>query len=164
MKDWQTILVKNAKQLPSQTAGVYLLFVNQLFDYVGQSDDVRSRLLHKHHVYDSDVHTLVALIHAPIYDARLALERYFNQKYNPPNSYVGSEKQAGDFDERYLQLTADERRAMWQGPGFDEFTLPDDDSLGDNGLNISIAANKISRNLFQAPSVMSLPPEELLGF
>ena len=164
MKDWQCILVKNAKQLPAKTAGVYLLFVDQCLDYVGQSDNVRRRLLHEHHVYDKDVHTMIAMIHAPIYDARLALERYFNQKYNPPNSYVGSEKQADDFDERFLQLSAEERRAMWQGPAIDEFELTDAGNLDGEGYHFSISAGKISRNIFQAPSVLSLPPEELLGF
>ena len=164
MKDWQGVLVKDAKQLPVQKAGVYLLFADHLLDYVGQSEDVRSRLLHEHHVYDPDTHTVIAMIYDPVYDARMALERYFNQKYNPPNSYVGSEKQAGDFDERFLKLSAEERRAMWQGSVFDEFELPDVDNVGENGLQISIAANKISRNIFQAPSVLSLPPEELLGF
>ena len=164
MKDWQGIVVKDAKQISSQTAGVYLLFVDRLLDYVGQSDDVKRRLLHEHHVYDASVHTIIAMIYAPIYDARMALERYFNQKYNPPNSYVGSEKQSGDFDERFLKLSAAERRAMWQGPAFDEFELPNADCSGDGGFQFAIPYNKISQNIFQAPSVLSLPPEELLGF
>jgi hypothetical protein len=164
VKDLQVTLVKRAKHLPTQKSGVYLLFVGQLLDYVGQSEDVRSRLMHEHHVYDGEVHTMVAMIHVPIYDARLALERYFNRKYNPPNSYVGSEKQAGDFDERFLKLSADERRGMWQGAAFDEFELPDAAAMQDTTFEFILPAGKISENIFQAPSVLSLPPEELLGF
>jgi hypothetical protein len=164
MKDWQVTLAQQAKIFPTQTAGVYLLFVGKNLDYVGQSDDVRRRLTNEHHVYDASVHDLVVLIHAPVYDDRLALERYFNQKYNPPNSYVGSAKQTGDFDERYLQLSAAERRSMWQGPPFDEFALPDLNELNAGSLQIVLQSGKISQNIFQAPSVLTLPPEELLGF
>lgn len=164
MKDWQVTLVKHAKQLPTQRGGVYLLFVDQLLDYVGQSEDVKSRLMHEHHVYDGEVHTIIAMIHAPVYDARLALERYFNRKYNPPNSYVGSDKQASDFDERFLKLSANERRDMWQGAAFDEFELPDADALHGKEIEFVLPAGRISGNIFQAPSVLSLPPEELLGF
>lgn len=164
MKDWQVTLVKQARQLPAQTGGVYLLFVEKLLDYVGQSEDVRRRLTHEHHIYDRDIHTLVAMIQSPIYDARLALERYFNQKYNPPNSYIGSEKQTRDFDERFLKLSASQRRAMWQGQAFDEFDLVDEHLLEPGGKQIVMPADKLTLNVFQAPSVLTLPPEELLGF
>ncbi|MBI9048961.1 MAG: hypothetical protein JEZ00_06070 [Anaerolineaceae bacterium] len=164
MKDLQAILVQNAKDLPANTSGVYLLFTGDLLDYVGQSENVRNRLTHEHHVYDETVHTLVAFIQMNIYDARLAGERYFNQKYNPPNSYVGSGKQASDFDEQFLRLAAKERRVMWQGPVFDEFDLPGDTLVRGNIMQIVIPASKISLSKLQAPSVLSLPPEELLGF
>lgn len=163
MKEWQVILTSNAAELPAQTAGVYLLFCGKTLDYAGQSDDVRRRLTQPHHVYDPAVHTIIAMIQAPVYDERLALERYFNQKYNPANSYVGSEKQAGNFDARFLELSAEQRRAMWRGPAFDEFDLTAF-GTGETVSNIVLSAGQLTLNRMQAPSVLTLPPEELLGF
>lgn len=164
MQDWQVTLAKNSSGLPAQLAGVYLLFYGQTLDYVGQSENVRRRLTQPHHVYDPVVHNLIAMIHVAGYDERLALERYFNQKYNPANSYTGSDKQAGSFDDRFLALSAEQRRQMWTGPAFDEFEIP---KMRDGALitlQILLPANKINRNAMQAPSVLSLPPEDIFGF
>ena len=163
MKTWQVTMATNADMLPRQKAGVYLLFCVTAPDYVGQSDDVYRRLTQPHHVYDPAVHHLIAMIHADPYDERLALERYFNHKYNPANSYVGSEKQTGDFDERFLALSAGQRRALWQGPAFDEFALPAPGE-GQFPCSIVVSVAQLTNNRMQAPSVLSLPPEELLNF
>ena len=45
-KDWEVRFYLSAAVLPQgQGGGVYLLFVDELLDYVGQSDDVRRRLM-----------------------------------------------------------------------------------------------------------------------
>jgi hypothetical protein len=163
MQNLTVTIAPIAKKLPREIAGVYLLFYGRSLDYVGQSDHVRRRLVNEHHVYDPAVHHLVALIHAASYEDRLALERYFNQKYNPANSLIGSGKQAASFDSRFLRLTAEQRRKMWVGPAFDEFDLPK--GYGDNfqPYQLTIPAAKLSLNHFDVPSILSLPPEELLG-
>jgi len=163
MKNWKVILAPHASEFPSNTPGVYLLFHGGILDYVGQSDHVRRRLLREHHVYQPDLHRVVALIQSEAYDERMALERYFNQKYNPANSYIGSGKQAADFDQRFLRLSADQRRALWKGPDFSEFNLPDTSGIDFQLHCLEIPAEKISINRLDVPSILSLPPEELLG-
>ena len=96
--DWEVRFYLNVEDMPQGKGGVYLLFVGDvLLDYVGQSDNVHRRLIAGHHVYDKDTHSLIAFIAEGDYGARLSLERYFNDKYNPPNSYIGTEKQSGRF-------------------------------------------------------------------
>ncbi len=163
MKNWKVILAPHASELPRNIAGVYLLFYNRTLDYVGQSDNVRRRLLQDHHVYNPTLHRVVAMIQAQPYDERLALERYFNQKYNPANSFIGSGKQAADFDGRFLQLSADQKRALWMGPDFTEFDLPENSSSDFQLYHLEIPTEKISLNRLDVPSILSLPPEELLG-
>jgi hypothetical protein len=163
MQNWMVTIAPHANLLPDEAAGVYLLFFGSVLDYVGQSEHVRRRLLQDHHVYDEDVHQLLAMIHVSSYTDRLAMERYFNQKYNPANSYVGSGKQSSVFDARFLALTPQQRRAMWAGKDFDEFALPDKLEADFAPYAIQLPAAKLSLNLFNVPSVLSLPPEELLG-
>jgi hypothetical protein len=163
MKNWTVMLVSNARALPRNIPGVYLLFSGRTLDYVGQSDHVRQRLLQEHHVYYPDLHRVVALIQAQPYDERLALERYFNQKYNPANSYIGSGKQDASFDSRFLQFSPDQRRTMWAGPDFSEFELPENPEADFDSYQLEISSDKISLNRLDVPSVLSLPPEELFG-
>lgn len=163
MKKWTVTLASNTRDLPRNTSGIYLLFCGKILDYVGQSDHVRERLLQEHHVYDPVRHRVVALIHVQPYDERLALERYFNQKYNPANSYIGSGKQDAGFDSRFLQLTADQRRGMWMGPEFSEFKLPENPEDDFQPYQLEISSERISLNRLDVPSVISLPPEELFG-
>jgi hypothetical protein len=158
---WNVSLYQKAVHIPKDMAGIYILFVDQLVDYVGQSDHIRSRLMNDHHVYEKDVHTHIAVISEPSYDTRLTLERYFNGKYNPPNSYSGTEKQSIDKDDPWFVKTHAERRALWQGPAFDEFDIPAE--IPPNGiiLESGLAQTQRGNNRFDAPSIIAFGPDDI---
>ena len=156
--DWSVLLIESREKIPPNQAGVYLLFVGELLDYVGQSDDVRRRLTAPHHVYDPRIHTLIAFIHEEAYESRLALERYFNQKYNPPNSFVGTEKQASK-RAGWHKASAQTRREVWRGPGFDEF--PIDRNLAQQKSVVELSQLQFSDNIMGVPSIIVLKPKDI---
>lgn len=156
--DWEVYFFVNVADLPQNKGGVYLLFVGDLLDYVGQSDDVHRRLIAGHHVYDKDVHSLIAFIAEGNYEARLSLERYFNNKYNPPNSFVGTEKQSGESAE-WHRVTAEERRKAWQGVRFEDF--PVDLAFAKEGKVIEFRQVQATNNVMGVPSIVALKPEDV---
>jgi hypothetical protein len=156
--DWSVLLVEKAKEIPQGQAGVYLLFIGDLLDYVGQSDDVRRRLNGPHHVYDRQVHTLIAFIQEEAYEPRLNLERYFNNKYNPPNSFTGTEKQSAD-SKYWRHASAQARREAWRGPNFEEF--PISLNLARQKAVVELTQLQFNNNAMGVPSVIVLKAKDI---
>jgi hypothetical protein len=156
--DWTVRYFLSAEQLPERTGGIYLLFVGELLDYVGQSDDVRRRLTAEHHVYDGETHSLIAFIEEGEYRTRLSLERYFNNKYNPPNSFVGTEKQSEESAEWHSKSAADRRQAL-QGLAFDDFQV--DMVFAEEGKTVEFRQIQSTDNVMGVPSIIALKPKDI---
>ena len=156
--DWEVHFYLNAEGLPPGQGGVYLLFVGEILDYVGQSDDARHRLMGEHHVYEKEVHTLIAFIVERDYGARLSLERYFNNKYNPPNSFVGTEKQSIESSE-WRMLSTEKRRKSWQGMKFADF--PIDMAFAKNGTVVEFSQTQVTNNAMGVLSIVALKRKDV---
>lgn len=156
--DWEVRFYLNADDVPQGQGGVYLLFVDRLLDYVGQSDDVHRRLTAGHHVYDAEAHSLIAFIREEDFSARLSLERYFNKKYNPPNSFVGTEKQSVDLAE-WHKISAEERRKGWQGLEFEDF--PIDAAFVKTGKVVEFRQVQATNNAMGVPSIIALKSKDV---
>jgi len=155
LMDWMVRFYLSAAKIPEGKGGIYLLFIDELLDYVGQSDDVRRRLTGEHHVYKKDTHTLIAFIEEGDYGTRLSLERYFNGKYNPPNSFVGTEKQDSV---AWHQKTAEERRKAWQGMSFEDF--PVESGFAEEGKTVEFRQVQKTDNVMGVPSIIALKPKD----
>lgn len=157
---WKVILYNSSNQIPPNTSGVYILFVNKIVDYVGQSHDARKRLEREHHVYSPEIHTRVALILEPNYETRLSLERYFNKKYNPPNSYIGTEKQAATWNKAKLLITAQQRRQQWKEQPFDEF-----DAFLDfqdkSSIEVELSQTQLGNSALGVPSIIAFGSKDI---
>jgi hypothetical protein len=156
--DWEVRFYVNAADMPKDKGGVYLLFVDELLDYVGQSDNVHRRLAAEHHVYSKDVHSLIAFIAEEDYSARLSLERYFNHKYNPPNSFVGTEKQSEE-STAWRGESAEERRKAWRGLKFEEF--PVDVEYLKTEKTVEFRQVQTTDNVMGVPSIIALKPKDI---
>lgn len=134
------------------------MFVEDLLDYVGQSDDVHRRLAAPHHVYAKDVHTIIVFIHEENYETRLGLERYFNHKYDPPNSFTGTEKQSGKRAE-WHRASAAKRRNAWPKRKFEEFPV----NLGDveKETVFELTQLQLTDNAMGVPSIVVLKPKDV---
>lgn len=155
--DWVVRLYLDVRDIPQGKGGVYLLFVGELLDYVGQSEDVSRRLASMHHIYEKETHTMIAFIGEEDYGTRLSLERYFNNKYNPPNSYIGTEKQAGDSSD-WHKISAEERRKARKGLKFEEFSI---DPLHAREKTVfEFSQLQITDNVMGVPSIIALRPED----
>jgi hypothetical protein len=156
--DWLVRFFTDAGQIPPGKGGIYLLFAGNLLDYVGQSDDVRRRLTTEHHVYNKNTHSLIAWIEEGDYAARLSLERYFNHKYNPPNSFVGTEKQSGEAAAWHME-SAEERRRMWREMKFEDF--PVDPAFAKEGKEVEFRQVQVTNNAMGVPSIVALKPKDV---
>ncbi len=156
--DWAVRFYLDAEGLPPGKGGVYLLFVGDMLDYVGQSDDVRRRLLSEHHVYEKDIHSLIVFIIEGDYGARLSLERYFNHKYDPPNSFIGTDKQSVEMPE-WHKLSAAERRKAWQGLQFSDF--PIDVTFAKDDRVIEFRQAQTTNNVMGVQSIVALKPKDV---
>ena len=156
--DWEVRFYLNVADMPKNKGGVYLLFVGDALDYVGQSDNVHRRLIAGHHVYDKDTHSLIAFIAEGDYGARLSLERYFNDKYNPPNSYIGTKKQSGKSAE-WHSISADERRQAWRGLKFEDF--PVDLTFAKEEKVVEFRQVQATNNAMGVPSIVALKPKDV---
>lgn len=157
---WEIQLFESIAQLPHGRGGVYLLFADHLLDYVGQSDDVARRLREPHHVFDPVVHQRIAVIWEGAYETRLMLERHFNARYNPPNSFVGTEKQGTAQESGWFTLSAAERRQRWQGPAFSEFD-PFAAEIGPAHTQ-HLHQTQVSDNALGVPSLIAFRPGEIV--
>ena len=156
--DWTVRFYLTAENIPERKGGIYLLFINELLDYVGQSDDVRRRLIGEHHVYDAEIHTLIAFIEESEYGTRLSLERYFNSKYNPPNSFVGTEKQSEESAE-WHKKSAEERRKAWKVLAFEEF--PVELAFAEHGKVVEFRQLQATDNVMGVPSIIALKSKDI---
>lgn len=155
--DWTIQVFSEISRLPRGKGGVYLLFTGDLLDYVGQSEDVHRRLSSSHHVFDAGVHNLIAFIEEANFDTRLALERYFNAKYNPPNSFTGTGKQSTQTAE-WHKANAAERRKVWKGPKFDEFSL---EAARKNEGVFELSQLQDTDNALGVPSIIAFKPKDI---
>lgn len=157
--DWAVQIFDHATTLPDGRGGVYLLFADHLLDYVGQSDDVARRLREPHHMFDPAVHQRIAVIWEGAHATRLILERYFNARYNPPNSFIGTEKQGTAQDSGWFALSAAERRQRWHGPAFSEFD-PFAAKIGPAHTQ-HLQQTQVSNNALGVPSLIAFRPGEI---
>jgi len=156
--DWTVRFYLAAKNIPEGRGGIYLLFIGEMLDYVGQSDDVRRRLMAEHHVYVEEIHSLIAFIEESEYWTRLSLERYFNSKYNPPNSFVGTEKQSHE-SAAWHKKSAEERRKAWKALAFEEF--PVDLAFAENGKTVEFRQLQATDNVMGVPSIIALKSKDI---
>lgn len=155
--DWAVRLFSEPGQIPVGQGGVYLLFVEDALDYVGQSEDVYRRLAVPHHVYAREVHTLIAFVHEENYETRLGLERYFNHKYDPPNSFIGTGKQS-DRHPEWHHTSAEKRRRAWPKRKFEEFPLDKEAVKKETVLELSQL--QFTDNVMGVPSIVVLKPKD----
>ena len=156
--DWAVRLFSDVGQIPVGKAGVYLLFVGDSLDYVGQSEDVHRRLAASHHVYDKDVHTIIVFIFEENYETRLGLERYFNNKYDPPNSFIGTEKQSARRS-AWHRASAEKRRNAWPKRKFEEFPVTLENV--EKGAVFELSQLQFTDNSMGVPSIVALKPKDV---